>query len=101
MRNCRGLRLSTVNMNYYYELKEGVTTFGKDIRYLVMPDCSPANGGWLNHFIHDEALKYSSRVWLENANGVTLVKGLPGDNSWGVVDEREFTWIKLKSHIVK
>ena len=86
-------------INYYYEIRDGVTVFGYTQKYLAHFDVKPGQvqssplGGW-RHF-HDEALKHSRRVWLENANGVTLIKGPINDTSCGRVDEQELVWLKL------
>ena len=80
-------------INYYYEIPKGTTVLGHDIRYLSITDLKPNTVGWRH--LHDEAVKNSSRVWLENANGVCLVKGPHTDLSWGKVDERELVWLKL------
>ena len=49
---------------------------------------------------HDDFLAASTRVWLENANGVYLVKP-----HWGIrrgqADPKEFTMIKLRARIIK
>lgn len=85
-------------MNYYYEIPEDTSVFGRTGGgYYYQADCSPAQGGRLDHLMHSQAINHSSRVWLENANGVTLVKALPGDTSWGEIDEREFIMIKLRA----
>ena len=86
-------------INYYYEIKEGVTVFGYQEKYLAHFDVKPGQlnasplGGW-RHF-HDEAVKNSRRVWMENANGTTLVKAPVSDTSWGRVEEKELVWLKL------
>ena len=81
-------------INYYYEIQDDVTVFGRnDVRYLSITDLQPGTVGWRH--LHEEAHNNSSRVWLENANGVCLVKGPHTDLSWGKVDEREFVWLKL------
>jgi hypothetical protein len=86
-------------INYYYEIQDDVTVFGHREKYLAHFDVksdqleSSPRGGW-RHF-HDEAVKNSNRVWLENANGVTLVKAPVNDNSWGRVGEQELVWLKL------
>jgi hypothetical protein len=86
-------------INYYYEIQDDVTVFGYREKYLAHFDVKPGQisasprGGW-RHF-HDEAVKNSSRVWLENANGVTLVKAPANDTSWGQVGEQEIVWLKL------
>lgn len=81
-------------MNYYYELEENVFVFGaNDVRYLSITDLKPSTVGWRH--LHEEAHKHSRRVWLENANGVTLVKAPNNDTSWGRVNEKELVWLKL------
>ena len=80
-------------INYYYEIQDGVQVFGQDCRYLTITDLQPHTIGWRH--LHEEAQKHSSRVWLENANGVTLVKAPGNDTSWGKVNEKELVWLKL------
>lgn len=82
-------------INYYYEIKDGIKVFGHEYKYLAHFDIKPNEN--FNHwrYFHDEAVKNSSRVWLENANGVTLIKGPITDTSWGKVDEHELVWLKL------
>ena len=86
-------------INYYYEIRDDVKVFGHSYKYLAHFDVKPEQlessplGGW-RHF-HDEAILSSTRVWLENANGVTLVKGPVNDTSWGQVSEQELVWLKL------
>lgn len=83
-------------MNYYYEVPEGTSVLGRPGGgYYYQANCSPAQGGSLNHIVHNQAFTHSTRVWLENANGVTLVKALPDDISWGEINEKEFIMIKL------
>lgn len=80
-------------INYYYEIPEGTTVLGHDIRYLSITDVKPNTVGW--RFLHEEAAKCSRRYWLENANGVTLIKAPSNDTSWGKVNEQELVWLKL------
>jgi len=84
-------------INYYYEIKDNITVFGKPYKYLAHYDIKPVQTagrtGW-RHW-HDEAIKNSSRVWLENANGVTLIKAPANDTSWGCVNQQELVWLKL------
>lgn len=89
-------------MNYYYEIdsRYNGTAFGDSWRYWCMYNCSPATNGKMCFKTHDEFVNRSSRVWVENANGVYQVKP-----DWhgmrGQVDPREFTLIKLKSKTIK
>lgn len=77
-------------INYYYELEPDTKLLGRPVaRYLAQFDRHPGLGNF-NWNVHDQTVKVSRRVWLENANGVSLVKG---SGAW---DPVEFTWIKLK-----
>jgi hypothetical protein len=82
-------------MNYYYELKDGVTTFGQDVKYLARFDFHPNRAVSYEFKMHDDAVANSSRVWLENSNGVSLIKGPVDNTSWGRVDKQELVWLKL------
>ena len=88
-------------MNYYYELDERTQKANLEQWHLwCMPNCSPAEGGRMCFKTHDDFVANSRRVWLENANGVYLVK-----QHWGIyrgqVDRREFTMIKLRARTIK
>ena len=88
-------------MNYYYELDERTNKAKLEQWHLwCMPNCSPAEGGRMCFKTHDDFVANSRRVWLENANGVYLVKP-----SWGIyrgqADDREFTMIKLRARTIK
>jgi len=88
-------------MNYYYELDERTQKASLEQWHLwCMPNCSPADGGRMCFRTHDDFVANSRRVWLENANGVYLVKP-----HWGIyrgqVDRRDFTMIKLRARTIK
>jgi hypothetical protein len=89
-----------VDMNYYYELDDR-TRKATEERWLLwcMPNCSPAEGGRMCFKTHDDFVSQSTRVWVENANGVYLVKPV-----WGIhrpIDPHEFTMIKLRARTIK
>lgn len=88
-------------MNYYYELRhDRAAGFRPDWPYWCMVNCSIADGGHMPHRLHEEFVNHSARVWLENVNGVYLIK----PDWYGVrhrVDAREFTWVKLKSYRIE
>lgn len=85
-------------MNYYYEIPEDTSVLGRPGGgFYMLTDCSPAEGGLMDHRIHNDAFKHAVRVWLENANGVTLVKEPGYNHAFKEVDDMEFTWIKLKA----
>jgi hypothetical protein len=80
-------------INYYYEIKDDVRVFGQDIKYLSITDLKPDTIGWRH--LHEEALQHSRRVWLENANGISLIKTVHPYASWEVVKPEVVTWLKL------
>lgn len=80
-------------INYYYEIEDGITVLGQDCRYLSITDVKPDTVGWRH--LHEEALKHSRRVWLENANGISLIKAGHAYPSWEVVKPEVVTWLKL------
>lgn len=79
-------------INYYYEINEGVSLFGRNIRYLSIMDVKPDTIGWRH--LHEESLNNSRRVWLENANGIKLVME-DGRDVHKPVDSYLITWLKL------
>ena len=84
-------------MNYYYELDTRTNKYNEQQwSYWCMPSCSPAEGGHMDWKLHDEFMSSSTRVWLENANGVYQVIPV-WEAHRGHVDPKEFTLIKLKS----
>jgi hypothetical protein len=83
-------------INYYYELAEDVKMFGRvTCRYLAQFDVHPGKSGLFNPVWHDEAMKHSTRVWLENANGISLIKGPVDELSWDLINEHKLVWLKL------
>ncbi len=89
-------------MNYYYELNPvRKKAIGQEWSYWCLANCSIADGGGrMPYGVHDEFMANSQRVWLENANGVYLIK----PDYYGQrhqVDPREFTMIKLKSRTIE
>ena len=84
-------------MNYYYELDTKTNKFFEEKwQYWCMPNCSPAEGGYMNFKVHDDYVANSNRVWLENANGVYLVKP-KWEAHRHIVNSSEFMMIKLKA----
>jgi len=86
-------------MNYYYEIPESTKVFGNNHNgYWVYPNCSPAQGGDMNHVIHSECIKASTRAWVENANGVTLIKEQRREVSTVISENsQEFMFVKLRA----
>ena len=88
-------------MNYYYEINPKISdVFGESWHYWCLANCSIADGGVMPYRVHDEFMANSHRVWLENANGVYLVKPDWYGHRYRV-DPWEFTIIKLKSKVIE
>lgn len=89
------------NMNYYYEIASNtISTVGIKPGFYCLANCSPAQGGTMDYSTHDVYYRHSERVWLENANGVTLIKAYSDDRSWGRVDPKEFVIVKLRARAI-
>jgi hypothetical protein len=82
-------------INYYYELKPGTKVLGKEVQYLAKFNWHPGQAMSFEYKMHDDAMENSKRVWLENANGVSLIKGPVDEVSWDLVNEQELVWLKL------
>ena len=87
-------------IDYYYEFPEGSDVLGDTVRYAFMRGYHPDDDSEARQMLHGQCYVASARVWLENANGVYLVKP-----RWGIyrgqVDRREFTMIKLRARTIK
>lgn len=87
-------------INYYYEIKDDVTVFGRsDLKYLALFDTHPGRPNGIDWKLHDRALQNSRRAWLENANGITQI--LPYFSHDNVINKDEFIWIKLRCHDIE
>ena len=82
-------------INYYYELNPGTKIFGKEVQYIAKFDWHPDQAMSIEFKMHDDAVSNSRRVWLENANGISLIKGPVDELSWDLVNEHELVWLKL------
>ena len=81
-------------INYYYEISDNVKVFGHNYKYLAHFDIKPNQFDHWRYF-HVDAIKNSTRVCLENANGISLIKGPISELAWDRVDEQELVWLKL------
>jgi len=88
-------------MNYYYEIDDRVKgPFNETWRWWCLHNCSPASGGRMPWHLHDEFVAHSTRVWLENANGVYQIKpDWHGVRNW--VSPKDFAIIKLKAKTIQ
>lgn len=85
-------------IDVYYELVPGVSVFGQSHKYLVQFNYHPEDSSSFEKRFHLEAMQASQRVWLENANGVTIIKNKRDlFRRSEPVDYKELTWIKLQA----
>ena len=87
-------------IDYYYEIKPDVTVFGQKVKYLARYNFNPGEAVAYEFKMHDEALKNSSRVWLQNRNGTFLVEH-DGREVLSPIGEQEFAWIKLQARDIE
>lgn len=86
-------------MNNYFEILPGVTTLGRDVRYVGIFNVQPGE----NTAFQRHAFENSSRWWIENSNGVTeMYRTTASHVQWHdkPCDPKEFTWIKLRCYNV-
>lgn len=87
-------------IDFYYEIKDGTTVFGQTVKYLARYEFHPGEATASDFKIHDEAVKNSTRVWLQNSNGLAQVMD-QGRNICSPADEKEFSWIKLQARDIE
>lgn len=85
-------------IDVYYELEPNAKLFGKSYKYLAQFNFHPENSSAGERRLHHEALLNSNRAWIENANGVTIIKNRRAIyHHLEPVNYRELTWIKLQA----
>jgi hypothetical protein len=85
-------------IDVYYELEQGAKVFGQQHRYIAQFNYHPEESPAVEKRFHAEAMMHSRRVWMENANGVTIIKnGRDLYRRHEAVDYKELTWIKLQA----
>lgn len=85
-------------IDVYYEIAPGTTVLGMDHKYIAQYNFHPETSPAVERYFHTQAMLHSDRVWMENANGVTLIKNKRDlYRRHEPVDYRELTWIKLQA----
>lgn len=85
-------------IDVYYEVKPGTTVFGQQHKYLAQYRFHPEDSTAFEKKFHLEAMQASERVWIENANGVTIIKNKQDlYRRYEPVNIKELTWIKLQA----
>ena len=85
-------------IDVYYELIPGCKVFDQEHKYIAQFNYHPEESSAFEKRFHTEAMTNSRRVWMENANGVTLIKNVRDlYRRHEPVDYKELTWIKLQA----
>lgn len=83
-------------IDYYYEFHEGSKLLDQPTRYAMLRGFHPLDGDSRFKSLHQICYQNAVRVWLENANGLTLIREHDQDVH-KKCDSRELTWIKLQA----
>lgn len=83
-------------IDYYYEFPEGTKLFDNGIRYAFQRGYHPEECSTGEKILHNTCFQLALRVWLENANGLTLVREFNQDVHRKCLP-KELTWIKLQA----
>jgi hypothetical protein len=83
-------------IDYYYEFPVGTKLFNEPVRYAFQRGYHPEDCTTGSKILHNACFQMASRIWLENANGLTLVKEY-GRDVHKKCQPMEMTWIKLQA----
>ena len=83
-------------IDYYYEFPEGTKLFDEPVRYAFQRGYHPEDCTTGEKILHNACFQMSCRIWLENANGLTLVREY-GVDVHVKCDSKIMTWIKLQA----
>lgn len=83
-------------IDYYYEFEKGSKLFGESIRYAFQRGYHPEDCTNLEKELHNTCFINATRIWLENANGLTLVRQY-GRDVHIKCNPKIITWLKLQS----
>jgi hypothetical protein len=81
-------------IDYYYEFAENIRLFDQPVRYGLQRGYHPEESDQYQRMLHSHCYIQARRIWLENANGMVLVR-CNGRDVHEQTDSREMTWIKL------
>jgi hypothetical protein len=83
-------------IDYYYEFPEGTQLFNQFVRYAFQRGYHPEESSTGAKILHNACFQMASRIWLENANGLTLVQEHRREVHKKCLP-KEMTWIKLQA----
>lgn len=83
-------------IDYYYEFAKGTKLYDQGVRYAFQRGYHPESCTTGEKVLHNTCFQLALRVWLENNNGLTLVKEY-GREVHQKCDPKIMTWIKLQA----
>lgn len=83
-------------LDYYYEFTENSTVFGRPVHYGLLRGFHPEDSDERTKKLHNELYMNAQRIWVENANGLTLMID-QGKYVYRKCPDREITWLKLRA----
>ena len=83
-------------IDYYYEFPEGSRIFGEPVRYAIQRGWHPDAWDYDQLALRNICYANATREWIENANGLTLVREY-GLDVHVKCDPKIMTWIKLQA----
>jgi hypothetical protein len=83
-------------IDYYYEFPEGTKLFDQPVRFAFQRGYHPEDSTTGEKYLQNACFQMARRIWLENANGLTLVRE-HGRDVHKKCQPKELTWIKLQA----
>ena len=81
-------------IDYYYEFADHLDLDGQKIKYGLQRGYHPEDSDRYQQMLHGHCYTQSRRIWLENANGMILVRK-DGRDVHERINHLEMIWIKL------
>jgi hypothetical protein len=83
-------------IDYYFEFEPDTEIMHEPTHYAILRGFHPDDATLGLKIVHNTCYKLAVRVWVENANGITLVREHDRD-CHQKCDPRVLTWIKLQA----
>jgi hypothetical protein len=83
-------------IDFYFEFEHNTEIFHTPTRYAMLRGYHPNNATTGLRIVQNTCFKLAVRVWVENANGITLIREHDRD-CHQKCDPRVLTWIKLQA----
>lgn len=83
-------------IDYYYEFPTDSKLFGTVTKYAIQRGYHPEESDVYQVVLHQNCYMNALRIWIENANGLTLIREY-GRDIHKKCDPKIMTWIKLQA----